>query len=262
MVTAYQIITFYCILGLVTTGLIGYYPYIDPEGFAALTIYADHPTKHIGIGKFCVITLMTIQIIAIFILISRYRNFKSNFINSNRNLAEKALCKKAFWTGLIGLLLGIILAKVPWLLGTKVLKGQLSAQSHFHIVALDLLLLSIALIMSGWALETISRHLLWLNQDLGKTEKVEAFIWDIHAQKFNLAKKFLFLGINVWWPYLVLKYAVGMSALSGLAFLPVHLAGVIPYSILKRKHRFKRTINPDYSGKISKRKKYEPLGAS
>ena len=53
-----------------------------------------------------------------------------------------------------------------------------------------------------------------------------------------------------------------MSALSGLAFLPVHLAGVIPYSILKRKHRFKRTINPDYSGKISKRKKYEPLAAS
>ena len=262
MITAYQIITFYCVLGLVTTGLIGYYPYIDPEGFASLAIYAEHPTKHMNIGKFCVITLMTIQLIAIFILISKYRKFNSNFVNSQRNLTEKSLCKKAFWIGILGLIFGIIFAKVPWLLGTKSLKGQLSAQSHFHIAALDLVFLSIALIMSGWALETISRHLLWLNQDLGKTDKIEAFVWDIHAQKFNLAKKFLFLGINVWWPYLVLKYAVGMSALSGLAFLPIHLAGVIPYSILKRKHRFKRTINPNYSGKISKRQKYEPATVS
>ena len=262
MVTAYQIITFYCILGLVTTGLIGYYPYLDPEGFAALAIYADHPTRHIGIGKFCVITLMTIQLIAIFVLIKIYRDFKFNFLKSKRNLTEKSLCTRAFWIGFTGLILGIIFSKVPWLLGTKVLKGQLSAQTHFHVVALDLLFLSVALIMSGWALETISRHLLWLKQDLGKTEKIEAFVWDIHAQKFNLAKKFLFLGINVWWPYLVLKYAVGMSALSGLAFLPIHLAGVIPYSILKRKHRFKRTINPDYSGKISKRNKYESLAVS
>ena len=262
MVTAYQIITFYCILGLVTTGLIGYYPYLDPEGFAALSIYADHPSKHIGLGKFCVITLMSLQLIGIVVLIKRYRDFKSSFVSSKRNLTEKSLCRKAFWIGLLGLLLGIIFAKVPWLLGTKVLKGQITAQVHFHIVALDLLILCIALMMSGWALETISRHLLWLKQDLRKTEEVEPFIWDIHAQKFNLAKKFLFLGINVWWPYLVLKYAVGMSALSGLAFLPVHLAGVIPYSILKRKHRFKRTINPNYSGKISKRKKYEPLAIS
>ena len=94
MITAYQIITFYCILGLVTTGLIGYYPYIDPEGFASLAIYAEHPTKHMNIGKFCVITLMTIQLIAIFILISKYRKFNTNFVKSQRNLTEKSLCKK------------------------------------------------------------------------------------------------------------------------------------------------------------------------
>ncbi len=262
MVKAYQIITFYCVLGLITTGLIGYYPYIDPEGFATLAIYADHPSKHIGLGKFCVITLMSVQLIGLVLLVKRYRDFKAHFINSKRSLSEKSLCRKAFWIGLVGLILGISFAKAPWLLGTKVLKGQITAQSHFHFVALDLFLLCTALMMSGWALETISRHLLWAKQDLEQTKVIEPFIWDIHAQKFNLAKKFLFLGINVWWPYLVLKYAVGMSALSGLAFLPVHLAGVIPYSILKRKHRFKRTINPDYPGKISKRDKYEALAAT
>ena len=55
--------------------------------------------------------------------------------------------QKAFWIGILGLIFGIIFAKIPWLLGTKALKGQLSAQSHFHIAALDLVFLSIALIM-------------------------------------------------------------------------------------------------------------------
>ena len=98
--------------------------------------------------------------------------------------------QKAFWIGILGLILELFLQKIPWLLGTKALKGQLSAQSHFHIAALDLVLLSIALIMSGWALETISRHLLWLNQDLGKTDKIEAFVWDIHAQNLIWLKNF------------------------------------------------------------------------
>lgn len=256
MVTAYQIITFYCVLGLVTTGLIGYYPYIDPQGFSSLLVYESHPAKHMALGKFCVILLMAVQTIGFFALIKMYRDFRNKFKESKRTLAEKSLCRKAIWLGLAGIVLGIIAAKVPWLLGTKVIKNQLSPQLHFHFVVADMILLCIALIISGWALETLTRHLRWMQQDLGVITSVDPFIWDIHAKKFNLAKKFLFLGINVWWPYLVLKYAVGMSMLSGLAFLPVHLAGVLPYSFLKRNHRFKRTINPDYDGRIAKRDKY------
>ena len=262
MVTAYQIITFYCILGLVTTGLIGYYPYIDPEGFNSLAIYTNHPAQHMTIGKICVMVLMTIQIIALIGSVVMYQGFNKYFKESQRSLHEKAKVNKAFWIGIIALIIGVVAAKLPWLWGTKVSKGLLSSKLHFHYVGADLIVLCIALIGSGWALETIARHRRWLLQDLGLVKSVDPFVWDVHAQKFNLAKKFLFLGINVWWPYLVLKYAVGMSSLSGLAFLPVHLAGVIPYSILKRKHRFNRTIHPDYKGKISKRDHYVTVRAA
>jgi hypothetical protein len=51
----------------------------------------------------------------------------------------------------------------------------------------------------------------------------------------------LALGVAAWAVYAVLRYALGWNV-TGLQFLPYHLAGVVPGMLLRRHHFFRRLL--------------------
>ena len=256
MVVFYQIVAFYMLLLFVTTGLIGYYPKMDAE-FASIPVLQNHPAFHMTMGKISSIGFMTMHILALIFLIVEFVKLKKVFPNARHSIKEYERLRLNFGLGLVFAVLGMVCGKLPWLMGNKVLAGGMSAQAHFHSNATFFLLMCVFFLLTSNCLEKIGRSRKFMEIEAGKRQNNLKFLWDNHARKFSLALKFLFLGVNVWWPYLLLKYGFGLAALNGLYFLPIHLAGVIPFSILKRKHKFQRTINSKFQGNIKKKEKYQ-----
>lgn len=255
MVMFYQIVAFYLLLLFVATGLLGYYPKMDPQ-FASLAVYQSHPAFHMQVGKISSIGFMAMQLLALIFIVVEYLKIKKLFASSKHSVKDFEKLRFHFFMGIGFAVVALICGKMPWLMGNKVLAGTMSTQAHFHSNATFFVLMSVFFVLTSNALEKLSRSRKFMEIEAGVRPDNLKFLWDEHAKKFSLALKFLFLGINVWWPYLLLKYGFGLSALSGLHFLPIHLAGVIPFSILKRKHKFKRTINPHFQGSIKKKEKY------
>ena len=253
MSTAFQILAFYLILGFVTNGLIGYYPKIDPN-------HAPMIAAHMKLGKICSHSMMTLQMIALIYLIIRRFQIGS-FVRKHRLDLPKGLQARVLYA-CVGTPLVIFGSLKIYLGGKSFETGEIalteaSKAAHFHSNILYLLLIIAGLFLSAAALVRIEEAWKEVRRKAGFAVSPDKFLDDSHSRNMWWAFRFLFLGINVWWPYLVLKYAAGLSSLKGLWFLPIHLAGVIPYAVLKRKHKFKRTINPEYPGKIKAREKYQ-----
>ena len=243
VVKTYQILSFYAFLGLVATGLLGYYPKMEPHSFMDLTIYQSHPKSHLLFGFSTSLALVSAQVLCIIGLLIR-----------------KHQQTKRLSLGLLSTFLSMGISVLIPYMGVLTLSGKISAGLHFQTVLTLLTGLALCLIVAGACLESVDRshktHLVG-----SQSFEPPTFVWDIHARRFALGQKLLFLGINVWWPYLVLRYGLGLK-LSALAFLPVHLAGVMPFAYLKRQHKFQRTIHPDFKGPIKERKRYVRLKTS
>ncbi|MBT3783353.1 hypothetical protein HOF92_00170 [bacterium] len=251
MVAIYQIFVFYLILGLVTSAILGFYPHMEPDTFASLGIFQNHPRAHVLIAKGCLFLLAAAQFLAMVQTIAFKSALEKGFLNSSQDLFFLRKSRTAFKVAMVAFILGILLCLAILFMGTQAVGNS----SHSTQSLILLALACISLLISGWGMQTLHRSKCTLERGLGILIAPEKFIWDEHARIYSIALKFLFLGINVWWPYLVLRYGLGLK-LNALVFLPVHLCGVMPYSFLKRKHKFNRTINPKFQGKIKKREKY------
>lgn len=241
MIAGIQILSFYCCLAFVSVAILGLYPRLDAtSSFVAL---------HMKLGKIASHSTMTVAILGLAGLLYKvFRNQRA--INSLRPVV----------LGCFGSMLVLVSAFLAYRNGRAFEQGlaidSLSKAAHMHHNLACLVLVCLGFFVLGYALECVKEQVrTYLNQH-GQPVPT-AFLPDEHYFGFERAKKFLFLGINVWWPYLLFRYGLGLSALKALWFLPVHLAGVIPYAILKRKHKFKRTINPAYRGIISNASRYK-----
>jgi len=253
MLTFYQIFAFYLILGLEGSAIIGHYPAMEPETFQSLWIFQSHPAAHIQMARICLLLLIAAQFFGIILTWLYKKDVETRFLKSTQNIALLRKLRSRFLISMIFFLVGILLCGFNLVMGASVVAGNI--QNHALISLSILLLTAVALIISGWGMESVYRAREAIDRELGTLPKPEKFIWDHHAKMYSFSLKLFFLGLNVWWPYLVLRYALGLD-LNALYFLPVHLAGVLPYSYLKRKHKFKRTIHPEFKGTIKKREKY------
>jgi hypothetical protein len=252
MIRAYQILAFYAFLGLVTTGLLGYYPKIEPLSFQGLSVFQNHPKFHVIFGFASVLALAISQVMGLIILLRHQSK-----IRDTSNQISQVGGRWIFPVGYVAMTLSLaLIATIPYL-GVLGLLQKLSPEQHFHFVLVSLGLLLPCLIGAGAVTEFLDRSYRQQRLKLGLIPP-DPFIWDLHARRFSLGIKFLFLGINVWWPYLVLCYGLGLK-LDPLAFLPIHLAGVLPFAYLKRLHKFKRTLHPDYIGSIKHRERYRKI---
>jgi hypothetical protein len=246
MISLYQILAFYCVLAFVTTALVGIYPRLDPE--------AVHLALHMKLGKASAHPTMLIALIGIVGLSLQFK------IASSLNIAGRFL----IW--LKGCLVGLMVCASAFaayksgraLETGTVLLNELSKRDHLHHNMLCLIIVVAGLFVLARYLQIMSENIRQARRNAGIPVKEYAFLEDEHFYGFERAKQFLFLGINVWWPFLVLYYGVGLTELKPMWFLPVHLAGVLPFSYLKRKHKFKRTINPAYKGTIRNAARYAP----
>lgn len=251
MIKLFKISFFYALVGLIITGLLGFYPRIDPN-----FIVFD---MHKNVATYSIYLLLFVQVLGIFLYFKLKGQIKTTFYKTELGIEELKATLKHLNKMLFALCLNIPIIIFTLVSGILLLKGSISKAIHFHgnMTCLSLLILSLLFIMSK--LESSQRILTHYQKISGFNYIEPPFIDDANKRGFDLALKFLFLGINVWTPYLILKYIVGLSMLKGLYFLPIHLAGVIPFSILKRKYKFARTINPNYKGKIKHKEKYNSV---
>lgn len=249
MIKFFKISFFYSLVGLIITGLLGFYPRIDPS-FVAFNM-------HKNVATYSIYLLLFVQVLGVFLYFRLRTQIKTTFYKTELGVEELKVSLKGLNKMLLAICLNIPIIVFTLVSGILLLKGTLPKAVHFHgnMTSLTLLILSLLFIISK--LEAAQRTLVHYQKVSGFNYVEPPFIDDENKRGFDLAIKFLFLGINVWTPYLILKYLVGLSMLKGLYFLPIHLAGVIPFSILKRKYKFARKINPNYKGKIKNKDKYD-----
>lgn len=248
MIKIFQITSFYSIVGLIITGLLGFYPRIDPTFFAK--------DIHMKIGTYTIYALFFVQAFGFFLFLKKKKEIKSSFYNTKLGIEQLKTSLKVFNKIFFVWGLNFIFIITPLVTGILLKKGSFAKGAHFHTNATCLLILIAFFFYIAYQLDLTERKITEYKKLSGINYIEPVFIDDDNKKGFDLALKFLFLGINVWTPYLILKYAVGLSMLKGFYFLPIHLAGVLPFSFLKRKYKFARLINPNYKGKIKKREKY------
>ncbi|MCO4783981.1 MAG: hypothetical protein KC646_16760 [Candidatus Cloacimonetes bacterium] len=251
MTKLFKILFFYSIVGLIITGLLGFYPRIDPS-FVVFNMHKD-------VATYSIYLLLFVQVMGVFLFFKLRGQIKTTFYKTELGVDELKSSLKHLNKMLLAICINLPLIIFTLVSGILLMKGSISKPVHFHgnMTCLTLLIFSFIYILSK--LETSQRILNHYQRVSGFNYIEPPFIDDENKRGFDLALKFLFLGINVWTPYLILKYLVGLTMLKGLYFLPIHLAGVIPFSILKRKYKFARTINPNYKGAIKKREKYNTV---
>lgn len=259
MLAIYQITAFYLILFLEASFIIGYYPKMQPDTFSSLRIYSTHPSFHLDLASACFILLILSQVLGLGLTIFYKSYVEKKFLESSKTLGSLREVRQRFKVALVFFLLGIGSAARAYILITHPVEGNWEFPGAALIFMLALT--AIFLVISGWGMESVYRSKQAIDRELKLLPKPEKFIWDHHAKIYSFALKLLFLGVNVWWPYLVLRYGLGLK-LNALYFLPVHLAGVLPFSFLKRRHKFKRTIHPGFTGRIKHRERYEALSAT
>jgi len=246
MISLYQILAFYCVLAFVSTALVGIYPRLDPQSV--------HLALHMKLGKASAHPTMLVAVIGIIALSLQLKTaglfqIKGRFlIWLKGSLCGLMVCGAAFRAYQSGR---------AFETGSVIL-NEVSKRDHLHHNMLCLILVMVGLFVLCRSLQILAEHNRLAKRNAGIPVKEYAFLEDEHFYGFERAKQFLFLGINVWWPFLVLYYGAGMTELKPMWFLPVHLAGVLPFSYLKRKHKFKRTINPAYRGIIRNASRYAP----
>lgn len=256
MLTLYQIAAFYLVLLLEASFIIGYYPTMRADTYLELQLFTKFPTFHMDLASICFLLLILVQFLGLGLTIATKAYVEKKFLESSGTIDFLRQARQRFKIAITFFILGAATAARAWTLITHPVGGEswFPGMTLIYMLALT----TIFLIISGWGMESVFRSKQAIDRELQLLSKPEKFIWDHHAKMYSFALKLLFLGVNVWWPYLVLRYGLGLK-LSALYFLPVHLAGVLPFSFLKRKHKFKRTINPSFIGKIKNRERYEAI---
>ncbi|MCJ8347385.1 hypothetical protein MJH12_17735 [bacterium] len=251
MTKLFQITFFYSIMALIITGLLGFYPRIDPTFFTL--------DMHKSVATNAIYTLFLVQALGIFLFFKKKKELKEVFYKTEHAIEELKSSLKDLNKYLFVLCINFAFIIIPLVTGIMVAKGSIPKAIHFHGNSTCVLLMALIFLYVTSKIESIDRKITEYRKISSYNYIEPAFIDDENKRGFELALKFLFLGINVWTPYLILKYGVGMTMLKGLYFLPIHLAGVLPFSFLKRKYKFARTINPNYKGTIKKREKYQEV---